>query len=50
VLILLVLILRPAHLQRLFALADGGAGLPPLDSFRHVAHVGAPARSRLSGG
>jgi long-chain acyl-CoA synthetase len=32
----------PAHLQRIFALADGGAGLPPLDSFRLVAHAGAP--------
>ena len=32
----------PAHLQRLFAAVDAGAGLPPLRSFRLVAHAGAP--------
>jgi acyl-CoA synthetase (AMP-forming)/AMP-acid ligase II len=32
----------PAHLQRLFAAADRGAGLPDLSSFRLLAHAGAP--------
>jgi acyl-CoA synthetase (AMP-forming)/AMP-acid ligase II len=32
----------PAHLQRLFAAADAGGGLPPLGTFRLVAHAGAP--------
>jgi long-chain acyl-CoA synthetase len=32
----------PAHVQRLFAAAGRGGGLPPLTSFRLLAHAGAP--------
>jgi len=37
----------PAHLQRLFAVADQGAGLPSLGSFRLVAHAGAPCPEQV---